>query len=446
MSTSINTWATAILNLSRPINTVDNFNAAIKEWSSIKLNIGNIDKLVLEICNIKNTSKDLIEYNSTDYIVVCTQNKRYSWKYLVSFWLSGKIKQVCSILGAKTRISNADESALQFELIQYSYYQVYKLYMQYDNAVKVYPELAILGTSGENLKGQISKDLQKTIEDGLKEVSELYPATILYGTICMFSTEKNRDQYERLYQTLDIAPGCYRIYVNKSNRPISSTCKIVGRSCANKNTLNTCDNDQIDPDNRDGRGSNPFIFLNYLVQGNTIGNVDTLAITNELNATLTNKLTDLASINIIMNHPSDVLIVYNRQLLEHPKFDDCSIMKQKDGVVGCDASLIMYDKDSANNVFTSTVSVFSVLKDQYNLLHLLLDLSNKTKVNILNLDDDGKKLEPIINNNIWLFITLIGFIVLVIVIGIILYLTTNYNRKDQKYMANNSNIGKQYLQ
>ena len=147
-----------------------------------------------------------------------------------------------------------------------------------------------------------------------------------------------------------------------------------------------------------------------------------------------------------MNHPSDVLIVYNRQLLEHPKFDDCSIMKQNDGVVGCDASLIMYDKDSANNVFTSTVSVFSVLKDQYNLLHLLLDLSNKTKVNILNLDDDGKKLEPIINNNIWLFITLIGFIVLVIVIGIILYLTTNYNRKDQKYMANNSNIGKQYLQ
>ena len=387
MSTSINTWATAILNLSRPINTVDNFNAAIKEWSSIKLNIGNIDKLVLEICNIKNKSKDLIEYNSTDYIVVCTQNKRYSWKYLVSFWLSGKIKQVCSILGAKTRISNADESALQFELIQYSYYQVYKLYMQYDNAVKVYPELAILGTSGENLKGQISKDLQKTIEDGLKEVSELYPATILYGTICMFSTEKNRDQYER-------------------------------RSCANKNTLNTCDNDQIDPDNRDGRGSNPFIFLNYLVQGNTIGNVDTLAITNELNATLTNKLTDLASINIIMNHPSDVLIVYNRQLLEHPKFDDCSIMKQNDGVVGCDASLIMYDKDSANNVFTSTVSV----------------------------DDDGKKLEPIINNNTWLFITLIGFIVLVIVIGIILYLTTNYNKKDQKYMANNSNIGKQYLQ
>jgi hypothetical protein len=307
--------------------------------------------------------------------------------------------------------------------------------MQYDNAIKVYPELAILGTSGENLKTKIPLELQTKIEKGIQQIENKYPTTKVFGTICMFSTEINRDPYARLHQTLTIAPGCYRVAINASNTAKNSTCKIVGRSCENTNTLNSCDD--VDPDNQDGGGSNPNIFLNYLVQENKKGNNITLEITAELNNKLTNKLTDEASIIAIMAKESDVLIVYSKQINAYVDINDCSVVGQNYGNVGCDASLIMYDKDSANNMFLRTPSVFAVLRDQYNLLHLLLDLSNITNINILGLDENGNKINDNNTKIVWIWL-IVGIVILIIIIGIILFLTTKSNKKNT-FTDNNQN-------
>ena len=329
----INSWAQAILNLSRPLETQDEFNQAIEILKRAKILNKNIDDLVSEICTIKNNNTDLIEYNDKNYFVYSKKNKEHTWKYLIPYWLSGRIKKVATILGAKTKIRDIDELSLQQELTTYSYYQIYKLYMQYDNAYKAYPELAVIGTTAENLKNKIPQNLQTVIEQGISKIEKLFLVTTVYGTICMFSTESNIDTYNRLHKTLSIAPGCYRVSLNKSNQSKFSTCKIVGRSCENQTTLNSCADVAIDPDNRDGGGSNPEVFLNYLVYGNTNGNKETQDITTNLNASLKNKLTDRNSILKIMGDNSDVLIVYKQQLLSDPT-NDCAAMDQKYGVVG----------------------------------------------------------------------------------------------------------------
>ena len=412
----ISKWALNIRKLGYPFASETDFKTAVENLQNSKTSIESIDDL------FENIGKNLIFEDNCCKITFRTN--KIPWKSVAGQFRAGRVKSAfCTIGMFASNITVKDEELLQsyLKLIVPEYHM--SLYNRtLIKAADLYPELQFIPKSSKHLEAMLGPNVRKIIDNGIVQMQDASSSNSLtingfYGKLLKSS---DKSMYIRLFESLQYLPGCY--YVTHTSGSLTS-CKIETKSCGSKDSCKELETDM----------PNIYIFMLYLLKKSMEGDESFKHLLQQLNETLTNKITDEASIETILQDPTEANKVYTFQSILKLPIGTCTFYVEKiNEISACKPNETFTSKTSANNELSNETTMHHISKNN-TVLMLLVDLSLGTSIDFLNLQQketfEYKTPNRIFRNVPWLYwiVLVVAFIILLILSVKVTLLKRNKN-------------------